>query len=306
MNICCIFPGQGSQKIGMSKEFFDKYQNVRDLLLDSSDFLKIDFYKLLFAQNELINSTEFTQPAIALSSYMAYIALKNSVSFKQKSSLGHSLGEISALSINGGIDLKKSLKLLNKRGFLMQESSKNIESAMLVVLGLDDDKIKEICKNERDLGKKIWAANFNCDGQVVVAGIKQDILSIESNFKDSGAKKTILLNMSVASHCPIQEYASKEILNYLDINETFLPVISNATAKEYHTSSKAKELLSKQLVMPVLYKDCIKNAIDIDCFVEFGASVLKGINKKITKIPTFSITNLKDLDEFIKFYEENI
>ena len=173
---------------------------------------------------------------------------------------------------------------------------------------LDDEMIEEISQEARDEGKQVWVANYNCDGQVVVAGNKDDLASLEKVFKDAGAKRAMLLNMSVASHCPILKEASLEFAKELEplLNSSFSPVVSNATAQIYSSKQAAINLLKEQLIKPVLYKQSIEH-IDssVDCYVEFGAAVLKGINKKITQKPTYSITDVKSLNEFIEFIKEN-
>ena len=222
--------------------------------------------------------------------------------------LGHSLGEFSALSAAGGIEPKQMLKLVNIRGRLMQSACEGKGAGMMVILALADEAVEKICADATSAGKQVWAANYNCDGQIVVAGKKDDLAALEGEFKAAGAKRAMLLNMSVASHCPMLGSASDELLEFLRpaLKESFAPVVANATARVYTTKSEALELLKAQLIGPVLYKQSIKNYEgEADCFVEFGAAVLKGINKKITQKPTFSITDLASLDEFLKFAKEN-
>lgn len=304
MNAAFIFPGQGSQSLGMGKDFYENSKGAKELLGNASDFCKIDFKNLLFTQNEDLNKSEFTQPAILLNSLMAYTALlEKKPDLKAKFALGHSLGEFSALAISGAFDFLESILLVNKRGLFMQEDCAKVEAGMMVILGLDDGKVEELCKKARDKNKQIFAANYNCDGQIVAAGLRADLTSFESEFKLAGAKRAMLLNMSVASHCPLLENASAKLCVELEkvLKTNFNPVISNANAKAYTSKEEALLLLKAQLISPVLYKQSIKAyEEEVDFFVEFGASVLKGLNKKITAKETYSLTNLNDIDEFLK------
>ncbi|MBZ7936110.1 ACP S-malonyltransferase [Campylobacter sp. B0100352/1] len=304
MNIAFIFPGQGSQVAGMGKSFYENSKNAKELLESASDFCKIDFKHLLFEENDQLNKSEFTQPAIVLNSLMAYTALiEQKPDLQAVFSLGHSLGEFSALAVNGALEFLQTLTLVNKRGFFMQEDCSKIEAGMMVVLGLDDQIVEEICKKAQEENKKIFAANYNCDGQIVVAGLKPDLISYENEFKKAGAKRAMLLNMSVASHCPLLENASSKLCIELEktLKPNFKAVVSNANAKIYTDKEQALKLLKSQLISPVLYKQSIKNyENEIDYFIEFGAGILKGLNKKISSKETYSLTNFSDIDEFLK------
>ncbi|EGS7062223.1 ACP S-malonyltransferase [Campylobacter upsaliensis] len=304
MSCALIFPGQGSQSLGMGKDFYENSPKAKALLDEASEYSKIDFKRLLFTQNDDLARSEFTQPAIVLSSLMAYAALlEKKPDFKHNFALGHSLGEFSALAINGAFDFLEAIVLVNKRGIYMQEGCVKVEAGMMVVLGLSDEVVQDLCELAKVEGKSIFAANYNCDGQIVVAGLKPHLLEYEAKFKEAGAKRAMLLNMSVASHCPLLNEASIKLSKELEgvLRSSFLPVISNVNAKPYESKSEALNLLKAQLISPVLYKQSILNIQDeVDYFVEFGASVLKGLNKKITTKETYALTNLNEVDEFLK------
>ena len=296
-----IFPGQGSQKTGMGKDFFDNSKIAREMIERASDRLDLDFENLLFVENEDLEKTQFTQPAILLVSSIAYRLFMEEAGKDTEISLGHSLGEFSALVGVGALDYLDGIELVYNRGLFMAKACEGKNAGMMALLGIKDEVVEEIAQKARDEGKKVWAANYNNDAQLVVAGDRDDLASLESVFKENGAKRAILLNMSVASHCPLLEDASKNLTPYLEkfLKDSFRGfVISNATAKAYNTKDDAVSLLQKQLIMPVLYKQSIKAVEDkTERFIEFGGAVLKGINKKITKKETLSIVDMDSLEK---------
>ena len=167
-------------------------------------------------------------------------------------------------------------------------------------LGLSDEAVEELADKERKNGKKIWAANYNSDGQIVVAGAKPDLASLIDTFKEAGAKRAIVLNMSIASHCPLLESAAAPLKVSLEkyLKDEFMaPVISNVTAQKYASKEEAIGLLAEQLTMPVKYKHSIRAYEDeIEMHIEFGGTVLKGLNRRGVKNPTISITDMQSLE----------
>ena len=302
-----IFAGQGSQSVGMGKDFYENFSSAKLLLNDACNDTGIDFEELLFTQNDKLDKTEFTQPAIVLNSLMSYLAFSERIKAKPEFSLGHSLGEFTALAVSGAFSFVEAIRLVNLRGKFMQEACIGKDAGMMVVLGLSDEVVEGICKKAQDEGLQIYAANYNCDGQIVVAGVRADLAKYEAKFKEAGAKRAMLLNMSVASHCPILEPASVRLANELEgvVAANFAPVVSNVNAKIYTDKNEALVLLKEQLTHPVRYKQSIKNyENEVDCFIELGAATLKGINKKITEKPTYSVTDMASLEEVVKILEE--
>ena len=302
-----IFAGQGSQSVGMGKDFYENFSSAKLLLNDACNDTGIDFEELLFTQNDKLDQTEFTQPAIVLNSLMSYLAFSERIKAKPEFSLGHSLGEFTALAVSGAFSFVEAIRLVNLRGKFMQEACIGKDAGMMVVLGLSDEVVEGICKEAQEEGLQIYAANYNCDGQIVVAGVRADLAKYEAKFKEAGAKRAMLLNMSVASHCPILEPASVKLANELEgvLAANFAPVVSNVNAKIYTDKNEALVLLKEQLTHPVRYKQSINNyENEVDCFIELGAATLKGINKKITEKPTYSVTDMASLEEVVKILEE--
>jgi [acyl-carrier-protein] S-malonyltransferase len=300
-----LFPGQGSQAIGMGKDFFYNFSFAKEMFELASDKIKIDFKKLLFEDNTLLSQTKYTQPAIFLVSAIAKELFKKETQITPIFALGHSLGEFSALYSAGALDFGDGIELVHHRGIFMEEACKGKEAGMMAVLGLEDEVVENICTTARNEGLKIWAANYNCDGQIVVAGIKKDIQKLSEVFKNMGARRAVILNMSVASHSPLLEDAREKLREFLQkyIKDSFeYEIISNVSAKPYSSKEEAVRLLDLQLVKPVLYKHSLKNIEEeIDVFIELGhGNILRGLNRKITKKPTFGVMDTKSLNETIK------
>ncbi len=309
LNIVFLFPGQGSQARGMGEDFYKNSSLAREIFNKANEKLGINFEKLLFEDNKDLEKTEFTQPAILLVSLIAHKLFENELAVKAKYSLGHSLGEISANAAVGSIDTIDAINLVHKRGKLMAKACSNKEVGMLVSLGINDEKVEILCNKAREEGKSVWPVNYNTIGQIVIAGIKKDLIELEPKLKEAGARRAMLLNMSVASHCPLLQSAInpfKEELEKVIKDEFSSPIISNVTAKAYNNKEEALKLLPEQLVKPVLYKQSILNIDnEVDCYIEFGhGNILKGLNKKLTKKPHFNINNMETLESTIKSLEE--
>lgn len=303
--VAFIFPGQGSQTVGMGKSFVDNSALAKEMLSKASERTGIDFASLLFEENEDINKTENTQPAILLVSMMAHALFCERSSIKPTLLLGHSLGEFSAVSAAGALDYLDALALVNARGKLMQGACDEISASMMAVLGLDDEVVEKVCSDALLAGKKVWPANYNQNGQLVIAGMKADLESMEVPLKEAGAKRALLLNMSVASHCPILEPAQAPLRQMMEemLSESFAaPVISNVSTAPYSTKAAAIDLLTEQLVKPVKYKQSIEAiSNDVDIAIEFGnGKVLSGLNKRINpEMTTYNIFDMESLEKVL-------
>ena len=311
MSIKCafLFPGQGSQAQGMGQDFFNHSDVAKQIVSDASKRTGIDFETLLFEENDNLGQTEFTQPAILLVGAIAHKLFTDATNITPALCMGHSLGEFTALVATGALDAVDAVELVNLRGKLMAEACSKQEVGMMVSLGLSDDAVEELCATQRDAGLQVWAVNYNADGQIVIAGIKKDLELLAPMVKEAGAKRAMLLDMSVASHCPLLESASAPLeakLKEMLKDEFIAPVISNVTAKAYNTKAEALELLPQQLVKPVLYKHSMVNIDDeVDCYIEFGqGNVLKGLNRKATKKPHFNVSDMASLEATIAAIKE--
>ncbi len=305
--IAMIFAGQGSQAVGMGQDFYNNSEIARDMFAKAGERIGIDFKELIFQENEKLGQTAFTQPAILLVQMIAYRLFKDACpDVKAELFLGHSLGEFSALCASGAIDYVDAVELVHKRGTFMQEACSSVNAGMMALVGLDDATVEQVCVRAQDAGKKVWPANYNQDGQLVVAGMKADLESLEQTFKDAGAKRAILLNMSVASHCEILAPAQEPLAALMDsmVHDSFsAPVISNVTTSAYSTKDEAVSLLKDQLVKPVKYKQSILAiASDVDMAIEFGNGVtLKGLNRRIAKeLKTLNISDMASLEKVVE------
>ncbi len=302
--IAMIFAGQGSQAVGMGKDFYENSEVAREMFAKAGERIGVDFKELIFEENDKLGQTAFTQPAILLVQMVAYKLFKDACpDVKAELFLGHSLGEFSALCASGAIDYVDAVELVHKRGALMQSACEEIEAGMMVLVGLDDETVESVCATAQADGKKVWPANYNQDGQLVVAGMKSDLVSLEQTFKDAGAKRALLLDMSVASHCELLAPAQEPLAELMSdmVSDNFeAPIVSNVTTQKYSTKDEAVSLLKDQLVKPVKYKQSILAvAPELDMAIEFGNGVvLKGLNRRIAKeLKTLNISDMASLEK---------
>ncbi len=302
MKYAFIYPGQGSQTLGMGKDFIDNFTTAKLLAEQASDILKLDMLKILHEDEAKLNETAYTQPAIFLVSAMAHHIVAQEYGIQASIAFGHSLGEVSAYCLNGGASFADSVYLTHKRGQFMAQACKDKEVGMMVCLGLATHTLETICKEAQDSGLQVWAANYNLEGQVVLAGVRSDLESVSKALKDAGAKRTLLLKMSVASHCPLLQDSIPPFYDLLQtsINDSQIDIIANATLALYRAKEEALQNLTQQLIKPVLYHQCVCKAkeLGITHFIEFGnGNVLAGLNNKISDIPTMSINTAQSLQQ---------
>ena len=300
-----IFPGQGSQIIGMGKDFFDRYKIVKELFQEAENVLNFDITKMIFeGPKESLNLTANTQPAIFLVSYSIYKVVKEEFNINldnAKYFAGHSLGEYSALSCAGYLDFSQTIKILRIRGEAMQNSVPKGEGGMLAILGTGIDEIEKILKdNEKNFRAQI--ANDNSDGQIVLSGQNTDLAHL-SNFLKDKKIKNIKLPVSAPFHCDMMAKATEIMRNELDkiqFNESKNKLISNVTANEVQDLENLKNLLISQIEKRVRWRESIVNMINsgVNEFIEIGpGKVLAGLVKRIDRnVKITSINNESDIE----------
>ena len=297
-----VFPGQGSQKIGMVKEFHEKYDLAKRIFKDADAILNIPITKIIFeGPDDKLNLTENTQPAIFLASYCIFEIMKNEFGYdfrKFKYFAGHSLGEYSALACVGSISFEDTLKILQKRGKFMQEAIPSGEGAMLAVLGISAREIDKILDENKN-NYECFIANDNSKLQVVISGLKKDI-NLFSDDLNNKKIKNLKLNVSAPFHCKYMKPASEKMSSYINdlkMNELDKPIISNVTAKETKSSKEIKSLLISQIEKKVRWLECVEYMINngVKNFVEIGpGKVLSGLIKRINKNVNVSSINSEE------------
>ncbi|MFA4919243.1 MAG: ACP S-malonyltransferase [Thermodesulfovibrionales bacterium] len=296
MKIAFVFPGQGSQYVGMGKDIYEHYPVAKEVFQQASDALGYDVANLCFnGPVEELNRTFRTQPCILTVSSALNSVLKEK-GIQPSVVAGHSLGEYSALVAAEVISLRDSVSLTEKRGRFMQEAVPEGKGLMAAILGLEREKVDEICNSL--ISGYAAAANYNCPGQIVIAGEKTAVEEAIELCKSAGAKRAIALAVSVPSHCKLMNGASKrlgELLGTIELKDPFIPLVNNADAKFLKTAEEIKPSLIRQLNSPLLWEDSIKAiyASGIDLFIEVGpGKVLTGLIKRI--VPEAKILNFED------------
>jgi [acyl-carrier-protein] S-malonyltransferase len=300
-----IFPGQGSQIVGMGKEFYDKFDLVKNFFKEADDTLNFSISKLILeGPKEELDLTANTQPAIFLISYSIYNVIKKEFNIdlsKAKYFAGHSLGEYSALSCAGYLNFSDTLKILRIRGDAMQNSVPKGQGGMVAVLGSTVDVIEKILKdNEQNLSAQI--ANDNSEGQIVLSGKTDDLDKLILILKENSIKN-IKLPVSAPFHCNLMNKATNKMsgeLNKLNFKEGKNKLISNVTANEISNTTELKELLVKQIENRVRWRESVVNMIGsgVNHFIEIGpGKVLSGLVKRISKdVKIDTINNQGDIE----------
>lgn len=307
--VAFMFPGQGSQTVGMGKDFFDTYADVKELYQTANSVLNKNLMQLMFdGPAEELTETENAQPALLLSSIAAFTLLQNE-GIKPMMTVGHSLGEYSALVASGALTLEEALPLVATRGRLMEQAFPKGKGTMAAVLGMKEAEIKEALTNISD-DEVVDIANLNCPGQIVISGSRGGIEEAETILKQAGARRVLPLNVSGPFHSRLMKPANEEFaasLQEVTLQDAIIPVYANVSANAVTDKEAIKQLLIEQLYSPVRFEESIRNMMEqeVDAFVEVGTgNVLSGLVKKIDrKTKTFSVQDEKSLQAFLEWYK---
>ncbi|MFD1018147.1 ACP S-malonyltransferase [Thalassobacillus hwangdonensis] len=308
--VAFVFPGQGSQEVGMGKAFYDSYDEVKQLLDQADTALGTSITSLMFdgPQDEL-TKTENAQPALLLTS-AAVLQLLEKEGVKPVMTAGHSLGEYSALVAAGALEPLEAARLVQRRGQLMEHAYPTGKGAMAAVLGLEQADIQHVL-DQLDEQEAVDLANINCPGQIVISGTKAGVEIASEKLKEAGAKRVLPLNVSGPFHSRLMKPASEEFsaaLKETDVNDADVPVYANVTAEPVQAAAEIEQLLVEQLYSPVRFQQILEQFVeaDIDAIVEVGhGKVLTGLVKKVKRrMTTFNIQDPESLEKFMTWYKE--
>lgn len=306
MKTAFLFPGQGSQKVGMVQDLFENYDSVKALIKEADETLGFSISKMMFEgpDTELMK-TEFTQPAILTASVAVWQVLKEH-GLTPDIAAGHSLGEYSALVAAGAISFADAVHTVHLRGRFMQEAVPLGEGGMAAIIGSNPETIVKVCGEVSTEDLPVQAVNFNCPGQVVIAGATAAVEKACEALKEAGARRAIMLKVSAPFHSTLMEPAAlrlKEVLDKIDIHDTAIPVVANVNAKEETRADEIRKNLVDQAAHPVHWEESIRNMVagGVDMTVEAGpGTVLTGFMKKIVRsVPCHHAEDVATIDEVV-------
>ncbi len=289
MSFAAVFPGQGSQSIGMLAEFVPDYPDIKQIFAEASEVLGYNLWELVqTGPDERLSATERTQPALLAAGVALWRLWQSSKGSKPAYMAGHSLGEYTALVCAGALDFKAAIKLVEFRGQAMQQAVPSGAGAMAAILGLEDEAVRRACA-EAAQGQVLQAVNFNSPGQVVIAGEKPAVERAIAACNAKGAKRSILLPVSVPSHCALMKPAAEQLaakLADLSLQSPQIPIIHNVDVAAHSEAAAIRQVLTEQLYSPVRWAETVQFLAGqgVSKLVEFGPGrVLSGLTKRINK-----------------------
>ncbi|MRM87159.1 [acyl-carrier-protein] S-malonyltransferase [Faecalicatena contorta] len=297
-----IFPGQGAQKAGMGKDFYEQSETARMLIDRASELLDIDMKALCFEENDLLDQTEYTQAAL-VTVCLAMEKVLEERGIKPDVTAGLSLGEYCAVTAAGGMSAEDAIAAVRKRGILMQNAVEDGKGAMAAVLGLSAKDIEAVLEGMAGVS----VANYNCPGQIVITGRKKSVDQAAEVLKEAGAKRVLPLNVSGPFHSPMLEEAGKklaEVLEHVELHPLQIPYVTNVTAAYVRDIGQTKALLAQQVASPVLWQQSVEAMIadGVDRFVEIGPGrTLAGFMRKISKeVKVYNVGTWEDVDKVVQ------
>jgi len=307
-----LFPGQGSQSVGMMSALADEFSQVETTFEEASAVLGYDLWAMVVnGPAEELNKTEVTQPAMLVSGIATWRVWQELGGAQPDFLAGHSLGEYSALVAAGVMPFSDAVAIVAERGRLMQQATPAGTGAMAAVLGLDDQALRDIC-NEVTGDEVVACANFNAPGQVVISGNKNAVETAGELAKQAGARRVLPLPVSVPSHCLLMKPAAaklQELLLNVHFSDSALPVIQNADVRSYADAEQVREALARQLWQPVRWTETIQSLLDsgVNRFVECGpGKILAGLNRRITKQSTvFALIGRAAIEDAMQVEEDD-
>lgn len=309
--IAFIFPGQGSQTVGMGHSLAEQYPEVMQYFKKADERLSVELSKLIFeGPQEELTKTVNTQPAL-LTTSLAILERFQKAAIKPDFVAGHSLGEYTALVAAGALTFEDGVYAVRKRGEFMEGAVPNGEGSMAAILGLDREPLSKVTAEVSDTGFPVSLANLNCPGQIVISGSRKGVELASASAKEAGAKRAIPLEVSGPFHSSLMKPAASElrqVLDELDMKDAGIPVIANVSANPMTKAEEIKENLIEQLYSPVLWEDSVVKMIDlgVDTFIEIGpGKVLSGLIKKINRsVKTYSISDEESCQSVIEALKE--
>lgn len=306
-----VFPGQGAQVVGMGKELYERYPEAREVFTAADAALGFSITDMCFqGPEEELRKTAYTQPAILTVSVACCAVLKRH-GIMPDIVAGHSLGEYSALVAAQALSFDDAVRIVHKRGQFMQEAVPLGEGAMAAIIGLSRDAVLAVCQEVRATGELVEAVNFNCPGQIVIAGRQAAVVKAAEMMKEKGAKRAVMLPVSAPFHSSLMEPAAARLaqeLAKIEIKEPVIPVVTNVNGQVVKQADVIRNMLSQQAKSPVLWENCVNSMVRVGAqvFVEVGpGKTLTGFIKKIAKdAVALNVEDQASLEKTLDYFRE--